>query len=100
MAERRTPRGPLQVQLDYAFDRLRADKIAHAYEMLVPARARRLGTPRQESAHADGGDLCARLFGAAAGGAHDCEPDGGADRVGEDARAGGADGVDLRRRRL
>ena len=37
------------------------------------------------------------LLGAAARGAHDCEPDRGADRVCEDARSRGAEGLDLRR---
>src|SRR5216684_3164777 len=78
-----------QVQLDYAFDRLRATKLAHAYEILVPARARPLEADVRERLHADGGDLRSGLLGAAARGAHDCEPDRGADGVGEDARSRG-----------
>ena len=31
---------------------------------------------------------------------HDCEPDGGADRVREDPRVGGSEGMGVRRRRL
>src|SRR6266540_1959700 len=50
--------------------------------------------------HADGGDLRTGLLGAAARSTHDCEPDHGADRVGEDARSRGAEGLDLRRRGL
>ena len=91
VAERHSRHGPLHVQLDYAFDRLRASKLAHAYELLVPARARPLEAPVRERGHADGSDLRAGLVGATTRGAHDCEPDGGADRVGEDARSGGAD---------
>src|SRR5712692_1923717 len=95
-AERPTRRGTRHVQLDYAFDRLRASKLAHAYEMLVPVRARPLEAFVRERVHADGGDLRSGLLGAAARGAHDCEPDGGADRVGEDPHSRGAEGVDLR----
>src|SRR5207245_7970204 len=43
VAERPSRHRPLHVQLDYAFDRLRATKLAHAYELLVPTRARPLG---------------------------------------------------------
>src|SRR6516164_8537487 len=97
VAERPARRGTLQVQLDYAFDRLRANKLAHAYEILVPTRTRLLETTVKERLHANGSDLRAGLVGATARGAHDCEPDGGADRVGANARPGGAEDVDLRR---
>src|SRR5712692_9015590 len=100
VAERRARRGTLHVQLDYAFDRLRAHKLAHAYEILVPTRARSLEATVRERLHADGSDLRAGLLGAATRSAHDCEPNGGADRVGEDARSRSAEGVDLRRRGL
>ena len=83
MAEqRRTRRGSLQVQLEYAFDRLRGDKLAHAYEMLVPTRARPLEASVRERVHAHGSDLRAGVVGTTAGGAHHYEPDGGADRMG------------------
>jgi hypothetical protein len=100
VAERRARRGTLHIQLDYAFDRLRPNKLAHAYEILVPTRARPLEATVKERLHADGSDLCAGLLGAATRGAHDCEPDRGADRVGEDARSRNAEGLDLRRRGL
>src|SRR5204862_1315849 len=38
VAERQARGGTRQVQLDYAFDRLRASKLTHAYKILVPAR--------------------------------------------------------------
>ena len=79
MAEGRSQRGVLQVQLDYAFDRLRAPKLAQAYEILVPGRERRAGAAVKEIDYEDGSDLCTGLLGAAARGAYDCEPDGGAD---------------------
>src|SRR5712691_8949835 len=100
VAERPARGGTRQFQLDYAFDRLRASKLAHAYEILVPARARPLEAAVRERLHADGGDLRTGLLGAAARSTHDCEPDHGADRVGEDARSRGAEGLDLRRRGL
>ncbi len=83
VAERHV-RGTRQVQLDYACDRLPASKLAHAYEMLVPARARVLEAHVKERAYADGGDLRPGVLGTTARGARDCEPDRGTDRVGED----------------
>src|SRR5262249_42159838 len=100
VAERAARRTTLHVQLDYAFDRLRANKLALAYQILVPTRARSRETPVKEHLHADGSDLRAGLVGATTRGPHDCEPDRGLDRVGEDARSRGAEGVDLRRRGL
>jgi hypothetical protein len=50
VAEPRGRRGTLQVQLEDAFDRLRGDKLAHAYELLVPARARPLEASVRERA--------------------------------------------------
>src|SRR6266571_4446017 len=86
VAERPARGGTRQVQLDYASDRLRASKLAHAYEILVPARARSCEAPVKERPHADGRDLRPSLLGATARGAYDREPDHGVDRVGEDAR--------------
>jgi hypothetical protein len=48
MAERRPRRLAFQVQLDYTFDRLRAPKLAQAYELLVPAQQRLVGTRLKE----------------------------------------------------
>src|SRR6202790_114015 len=91
VAERQPRGGPRQVQLDYAFDRLRATKLAHAYEILVPALARSREAHVREGAHAEGRDLRSGFLGAAARGAHDREPDDSLDRVCEDARSGSAD---------
>ena len=49
--------------------------------ILVPERERRAGAAVKEIDYEDGSDLRTGLLGAAARGAHDCEPDGGADRV-------------------
>ena len=84
MAERRSRRLALEVHLDYTFDRLRAPKLAQLYELLVPAQQRLVGTRVREGDHEDGGDLRSSVLGAAARGTHDCESDGGADRVRED----------------
>src|SRR5450631_1893966 len=100
MAEGRSRRGVLHVQLDYAFDRLRAPKLAQAYEILVPGRARRTGAAVKEIDYEDGSDLCPGLLGATARGAYDCEPDGGTDRVRGEPRSASPAGVGLRRRGL
>ncbi len=42
MAEARQSHGPLQVHVDYAFDRLHDSKLVQAYSILVPARERPL----------------------------------------------------------
>src|ERR1700690_3447988 len=99
MAEGRPRRLTLQVQLDYTFDRLRAPKLAQAYELLVPAQQRLVGTGvRKEGVvHEDGGDLCSSVLAAAARGTYDCEPDGGADRVRDQPRSGSPEGGGLRR---
>src|SRR3989442_16022788 len=98
VVERPTRRRTLHVQLDYAFDRLRGNKLARAYEILVPTRARLLEATLKERLHADGSNLRTGLLGAATRGAHDCEPDRGTDRVGEDTRSRSAERMDLRRR--
>src|SRR4029453_4937938 len=100
MAERRATPRSFEVRLDYAFDRLRESKLAQAYDILVPARERLVGGRVRESVHEAGSDLRARVFGAATRGTHDREPDGGADRVCEEPRVRGAEGVGVGRRRL
>ena len=40
MAELRQSHGPLQVQVEYAFDRLHDAKLGQAYRILVPVRER------------------------------------------------------------
>ena len=42
MAEGRCRRIAFQVHLDYTFDRLRDPKLAQVYEILVPARERKI----------------------------------------------------------
>src|ERR1700694_3466803 len=100
MAERRPRRLTFQVYLDYTFDRLRGPKLAQVYELLVPTQQRLAGARVKESVHEIGGDLRSSVLGAAARGTHDCEPNGSADRVCEEPRAEGSEGVDPRRRRL
>src|SRR5260370_35222489 len=100
MAERRATRLTFQVHLGYTFDRLRGSKLAQVYELLVPTQQRLVGARVREGVHEVGGDLRSSVLGSAARGTHDCEPDGSADRVREEPRAGGSEGVDLRRRRL
>jgi hypothetical protein len=66
MAEPRRTRGPLQVHVDYLFDRLHDSKLAQAYGILVPVRERPVGGSIKEFDHEDGGNLRASLVRAAA----------------------------------
>src|SRR5882757_185220 len=97
MAEPRVRRGPPQVLLDYSFDRLHDSKLAQAYNFLVPVRERPVSDSVKECDREDGGYLRTSIVGAAAGGEHDSEPDGIADRVRQASRSGGPHGVGLRR---
>src|ERR1035438_10492452 len=81
MAEPRPTRGPLQVHVDYWFDRRHDSKLAQAYSILVPVRERPVGGSVKEFDHEDGGNLGTGLVRAAARSEHDCEPDGVVDRV-------------------
>src|ERR1700739_3662634 len=102
MAERRPRRDHYQVQLDYAFDRLLGNKLQQAYELLVPDQVRVISERSRvmEGGNADRGDLRSGVFGQAAGGEHDCQPDGGTDRVRAERRLSSSNGMGLRRRRL
>jgi hypothetical protein len=82
--------GLLQVHVEYLFDRLHDSKLAQAYSILVPVRERPVGGTVKEFDHENGSDLRTSLFRAAAGGEHDSEPDGVADRIRPRARSGGA----------
>src|SRR5271167_3508262 len=97
MAEPRQRHGPLQVQVDYSFDRLHDSKLAQAYSLLVPVRERPVSSSVKEFDHEDGGYLRASIVRAAAGGEHDSEPDGIAARVRQESRSGGPKSVGLRR---
>jgi hypothetical protein len=57
MAEPRRTCGPLQVHIDYLFDRLHDSKLAQAYGILVPVRERPVGGSIKEFDHEDGGNL-------------------------------------------
>ena len=97
MAEPRRLRGPLQVHVDYLFDRLHDAKLAQAYGILVPVRERSVGGSVKEFDHEDGGNLRTGLVRAAARSQHDFEPDSVVDRVRPGTRSGGAQRVGLRR---
>src|SRR4029077_1305314 len=98
MADRPARRSSLQVHLDYAFDRLRDSKLAQAYDILVPERERVVGARIKETEHEDSSDLRAGVVRAATRGTHHCQPNGSADRVREEPRFGGAEGMGVRRR--
>src|SRR6516165_11912 len=97
MAKPRTPHGPLQIQIDYVFDRLHDSKLAQAYGILVPVREGRVGGSVKEFDHEDGSDLRTGLLRSAARREHDSESDGIADRIRSGARSGSAKRVGLRR---
>jgi len=88
MAEPRARSGPLQIHVDYTFDRLLESKLAQAYDILVPSRERPVGGRVKEFDDEDDGDLRTGLVRAAARREHDREPDGVADRVRQGARSG------------
>ena len=70
------------VQLELAFDRLRAAKLEQAYDILVPDQVRTVGGVRmKEASDEDRGDLRSCIVGQTKGREHDCKPDGGVDRV-------------------
>ena len=99
MAERQQIRR--SVQLEFAFDRLRAAKLEQAYDILVPDRVRIAGGVKMtEKSNEDRGDLGSCLVGQTKGREHDRQPDGGADRVRRRAAVRGAARMDLRGRRL
>jgi len=97
MAEPRPKSGPLQIYVSYSFDRLLEPKLAQAYDILVPCRERPVGVRGKEFDDEDGGNLCQGFVRAATRGEHDCKPDGGAHRVRQEPRSGGAGRVGLRR---
>src|SRR5664280_1538997 len=97
MAKPRSTPGLLQVHIEYLFDRLHDSKLSQAYSLLVPIRERPVSGGVKEFSHEDGSDLRTSLFGTAAGGQHDSEPDGIPDRVCPGSRSRGTAGVGLRR---
>ena len=48
MAEPRSKSGLLEIHVDYVLDRLRESKLAQAYDLLVPARQRRVRTMKED----------------------------------------------------
>src|SRR5215471_16653841 len=97
MAKPLQSRGPFQIQVSYSFDRLLEPKLAQAYDILVPCRERPLGVRVKEFENENGRDLRTGFVGAATRGEHDRQPDGVADRVCQEPRAGGTPRVGLRR---
>src|SRR5215469_4851920 len=96
------------LQLEYRFDRLLSDKLAQAYQLLVPDRRQTIGVkkpkpakPRMEMSNEQASsDLCARVLGSPEGESHHREPDGGFDRIRAEEGIQRAAGVGIPRRRL
>src|SRR6266581_1751127 len=97
MAKRRSPLGPLQVHVEYLFDRLHDSKLSQAYSLLVPIREHPVGGSVKEFDHEDGSNLRASIIRPAAGSEHDSEPDGIADRIRSGARSGSTSRMGFRR---
>ena len=97
MAEPHRKSGPFRIHIGYSFDRLLDPKLAQAYDILVPCRERPVGVRVKEFGDENGGYLRTGLVGATTRGEHDRKPDGVADRVRQEPRVGGAQGVGLRR---
>jgi hypothetical protein len=81
MAERRGH--DRSVQFEHAFDRLVAVKLEQVYRILVPEWVRAIGVDQsvRGKRDADCRDLRQSIFRPAEGGEHDCQSDGGADRL-------------------
>src|SRR5215471_4386474 len=85
----RDPSRPALFSGNIDFDRLWPDKLAQAYHLLVPDRRRAVAGATAESLHAHPeihheparGDLGSSVFRSPERGPHDCEPDGGSDRI-------------------
>jgi hypothetical protein len=75
------------LQLEYRFDRLLSDKLAHVYQLLVPDKRQpiggetpKAGNPALEVSHEQASShLCARVLGSSEGESHHRQPDGGID---------------------
>ena len=64
MAEKQTDGEPMAIRLEYRFDRLSAEKLAQAYELLVPERRRKTDhiCSREVVNDEDGRHLLARFL--------------------------------------
>lgn len=64
MAEKQTDGEPMAIRLEYRFDRLSAEKLAQAYELLVPERRRQSShiCSQEVVSDEDGCHLFARLL--------------------------------------
>ena len=96
------------LELEYRFDRLLPDKLAHVYQLLVPDKRQPIGGEPPKPANPNSGvkheqassDLCACVLGPPEGESHHRQPDGGADRVRSEERIQRAAGMGIPRRRL
>src|SRR5260370_38590738 len=105
MAERRSQP---DVRLEYAFDRLLVAKLERVYRTLVPDRIRVIGEPAPAQAGSSkligaddeaGANLRPGILGQTEGGAHHCQPNGGADRLRPPGRLRSSHSTRIQRRR-
>jgi hypothetical protein len=92
------------LKLEYRLDRLLPEKLAQAYQLLVPEQrrpTRRAANQNVEMIHKQtGSHLCARLFRSPEGESHDRQPDRGVEGIRADTQLYGAAGMGVPRRRL
>src|SRR5580693_713923 len=96
------------LQLEYRFDRLSPDKLAHVYQLLVPDRRQAIGGECPKPANTTTGvndeqassHLCASVLGSPEGESHHRQPNGGADRIRAEERIQRAAGMGIPGRRL
>ena len=104
MAERKAPK-PRMLQLEYRFDRLLPEKLAQAYQVLVPDKRRPITSAEptyvtHTSEISDEQTRCnlrSSLFGSPEGESHGCQPDSGSSRPRGDTRINRAAGMGFSR---
>ncbi len=93
------------VHFEYRFDRLLPQKVAQAYELLVPEIRRPVGSTELNSAQEIPNEpsrcnLHPGFFRSTEGERHDCESDGGSGGIRQGSWVRRAAGMDLPRRRV
>ncbi len=76
------------VELEYRFDRLLAEKLARAYQLLAPEQRQPISPPdsQEKISEQTGRHLRSRLFGSPEGQSHDRLSDSRAEGVGPEGR--------------
>ena len=98
------PTRPHILKLEYRLDRLLPEKLAQAYQLLVPEQrrpTRRAASQNMEMMHEPtGSHLCSSLLRSPEGESHDRQSDRGTEGIRADTQLYGAVGMGVPRRRL